>query len=444
MPIIVRQSDQAARSVSMQGISLAAVIRTCTLQPYTPRTVGRVRVSSEIIAYASPDSTYAVTRKLLDSAKGSIKIAIYDFTATYIRDLLLQAMRRGVKVSLMLDLDNRDGETPIYNTLHQFGATTVPAPSCASKHSRYFPSMHSKVIVIDGLWTMIQSGNYSENSIPFNEVDGGDPANFVSGNRDMGIAIKSKPLARFFTQVIESDMKLELDGASPRGLELLTAQPVFLVEAAPTKLPDALFPSRRFNPEKAINVTPVLSPDNYMGVVARWLENARHSVLIEQQYIRAEQEGVSQLLEAIQKASTNNPDLDVRIVLGKVFSSSDIPKEKANLELLRKRYGLRLGTHIRYIDTDRFVHCHNKTIILDGESVLVSSQNWSSTGVGSNREAGVVVEFAPLAAYYAGIFESDWRTARKTLSVPTPESIGPTRLRSGNYIAVNYGDYAEL
>ena len=37
------------------------------------------------MAYASPDSTYAVTKKLLDSAQRSIVIGIYDFRADYMK-----------------------------------------------------------------------------------------------------------------------------------------------------------------------------------------------------------------------------------------------------------------------------------------------------------------------------------------------------------------------
>ncbi|MCZ4093534.1 hypothetical protein [Sinorhizobium psoraleae] len=40
-----------------------------------------------------------------DAAEHSILIGIYDFTAPYMEDLLLAAMARNVKVSLMLDID---------------------------------------------------------------------------------------------------------------------------------------------------------------------------------------------------------------------------------------------------------------------------------------------------------------------------------------------------
>ena len=54
--------------------------------PKLPKEAFKTRlVSGKIMAYASPDSTYAVTKKLLDSAQRSIVIGIYDFRADYMK-----------------------------------------------------------------------------------------------------------------------------------------------------------------------------------------------------------------------------------------------------------------------------------------------------------------------------------------------------------------------
>jgi hypothetical protein len=91
------------------------------------------QVSGRIFAYASPDSTYAVTRKLLDSAVRSIVIGIYDFSASYMKDELKRAMRRGVSISLMLDT-NKDDDPNLFKELKQLGATCVQAPSSSAGH----------------------------------------------------------------------------------------------------------------------------------------------------------------------------------------------------------------------------------------------------------------------------------------------------------------------
>ncbi|HVQ36302.1 MAG TPA: phospholipase D-like domain-containing protein [Pyrinomonadaceae bacterium] len=438
-------ADGGAESLGAAA-KLEMVPRNCSLEDYKKiKKVPVFDVTGDLIAYASPDSTYAVTRRLLDAAKKEIVIGIYDFSADYMKALLLSAMQRGVKVSLMLDIDGKK-EEEIFKELAKFGCKTVPAPSCASKNINYFPSSHEKVIVIDGTWTLVQSGNYSGNSIPFNEKDGGDPAHFVKGNRDMGVAIRSKPLAEFFAKVLRSDMKLELDAA---GMEALEARPrrkkePDLVEAVPELLPVNFFPSKTLNPKKTIRLTPVLTPDNYMLVIPDFLEQATKSIYIEQQYIRSKHAEIIKLLAAIKKARDNNPALDVRIILGKLFSADDAKKEKENVANLKKTFGLELDKNIRYIDTKRFVHCHNKLIIVDDEAVLISSQNWSNTGVGTNREAGVLMRYPDIAQYYSKIFESDWSTAQKTVPKVGAETITAEKLAKGNFVEVVAADYQEV
>lgn len=444
MPFIV---TEGAATESLGGVAtLEMVPRNCSLEDYKKiKKIPVFDIGSDLIAYASPDSTYAVTRRLLDSAKKEIVIGIYDFSAAYMKDILLNAMQRGVKVSLMLDIDSNK-EEELFKELAKFGCKTVPAPSCASKNINVFPSSHEKVIVIDGVWTLVQSGNYSGNSIPFNEKDGGDPAHFVKGNRDMGVAIRSKPLAEFFAKLLRSDMKLELDAAGMEALEARARRKKEpdLVEAVPELLPANLFPSKALNPKKAIKLTPVLTPDNYMLVVPRFLESATRSIYIEQQYIRSKQAEIIKLLASIKKARDNNPGLEVRIILGKLFSSDDVAKEKENVANLKKNFGLQLGKNIRYIDTKRFVHCHNKLILVDDEAVLISSQNWSNTGVGTNREAGVLMRYPDIARYYTEIFQSDWSTAQKTIPKVGAESISAETLRKGNFVEVVAADYQEV
>jgi phosphatidylserine/phosphatidylglycerophosphate/cardiolipin synthase-like enzyme len=425
--------------------SLELVPRNCSLKGYKKKTVPEFKISSDFIAYASPDSTYAVTRRLIDSAKDEIIIGIYDFSADYIKDLVLDTMKRGVTVSLMLDIDG-DSEQDLFDELKKFGCKAVPAPSCAAKKNRYFSSSHEKVIVIDGLWTLVQSGNYSTNSIPFNEKDGGDKNSFVKGNRDMGVAIRSKPLAEFFAKILRSDMKLELGGGDIESAVARPARPEpDLVEAVPKQIPADLFPSAKFAPDKPIKVRPVLSPDNYMDVVPDFLRSAKKSIYIEQQYIRSTQAEIVTLLTAIKSARQNHPNLDVRIILGKVFNAKDVPKEKTNLTNLRKTFDLRLGDNIRYIDVNRFVHCHNKLIVVDEAAVLVSSQNWSSSAVAKNREAGLVIDYPALAKYYTRIFESDWKTALRKMPVPKKKgTITPEAVARGNFVEVRAADYQEV
>lgn len=419
--------------------------RQCRLQAYTPQAVPGFAIADQFIAYASPEATFAVTQRLLAAARRTILIGIYDFTAPYVRDLLVAAIRRGVQVSVMLDLDQRKGEPELWADLLAQGCVGVPAPSCASAEARYFPLCHEKVIVVDDAWTLVQSGNYSEASIPQNTTDGGDPARFVPGNRDMGLAVHSAALAAFFTRVLAGDMQLELTATGGRGLpEQPGAEAGAAVAAVrPPQIPPTRFPSRRFRPRRPISVQPVLSPDNYMQVIPGLLASATRSIAIEQQYIRGDQPAIRTLLGAIRAARSQRPALQVRIVLARPYGAPD--PDNADLTALAE-FDLRLGAHVRYLNPAYFVHCHNKLLLVDGQRVLVSSQNWSDCAVMRNREAGLLVDYAPLARYYQAIFDLDWATGLQAVTatpraVPRETSAEPdTEAR----VPLSLGDYVEV
>src|ERR1051326_4366286 len=194
MPMIVKEN--AAIEALAQGLSIAnmeatleMVPRNCILKPpYKKIHVPAFDVTGQLTAFASPDSTFAVTKRLLDEAEETIDIGIYDFTATYMATILKDAMSRRVKVTLMLDTDNVKGENEIFDDLKRAGADCVSAPSCASRNPKahVFRSSHEKYIVIDGKTCIVQSGNYSPNSIPMNVEDGKAGSHFRTGNRDMG------------------------------------------------------------------------------------------------------------------------------------------------------------------------------------------------------------------------------------------------------------------
>jgi phosphatidylserine/phosphatidylglycerophosphate/cardiolipin synthase-like enzyme len=137
--------------------------------------------------------------------------------------------------------------------------------------------------------------------------------------------------------------------------------------------------------------------------------------------------------------------LKVRIILGKIFSRADLEKEHENLAVLAESFDLQLDSNVRYINTDRLVHCHNKMVIVDGNAVLISSQNWSDFAVTKNREAGLWVAHRDIAQYFQGIFDVDWRTAfRRPEEMFDEEDVTREALGEGGFIRVERADYEEV
>lgn len=427
------------------GLSPALVGRNCKLQSYTKIRVPSFEIRDEFIAYSSPDSTFHVTQRLVDAATSSVLVGIYDFTASYVKDLFIHAMARRVAFGLMLDLDGRSGEQSVFDELKKLGADAVPAPSCASDSAQVFASAHEKVVVLDRAITLVQSGNFSDNSIPANGDGKAGPHGFKPGNRDMGVAVRSKPLAAFFDKVLRDDIALErAGGTAVVGPTPADAAEVDLFVAAPAKAPPQLFPSKSFMPTRPILVTPVLSPDNYMSVIPALLEAAKRSIVIEQQYIRGTQPGIVQLLEAIRSVRQRNPKIEVRIVLARPFTGKSFAREASAIRGLGADFGLKLGRHVRILNPKYFVHCHNKLIIVDGEWLLVSSQNWSDSAVLKNREAGLLIQYPALARHFTKIFDVDWTTGVRTLPKPAEDFLVPADFAKGGVVRLNWGDYAEV
>lgn len=436
MPLFIIPKESQTQGLSFQSSS-------CKKIPYNKiKSIKPFKVKGDFIAYASPDSTYAVTKKLFNLAQKEILIGIYDFGADYIKELLLNAMERNVKVTLMLDLTNEEKE--LFDELSRFGCSTIAAPSCGNQNAKFFTNCHEKFVIIDEEWLLVQSGNYSKNSIPFNEEDGTDSDHFKKGNRDMGVAVNSKELCTFFKEILLSDIELVKNNSQKQSFSPILNKLPILVDSVPQSKPDKIFPSKRFTPQVPIKVQPVLSPDNYILEIIKLLSSAKKSILIENQYIKSLQPEVQKLLAAIVDSKKKNKNLDIRIILGKLFSTSDVPKEEANIKNLKDNYNLELSKNIRYIDTTRFVHCHNKLIVIDSQIVLISSQNWSDTAISENREAGLILYYPEIADYYTEIFESDWKTASDQIPIPKSDVISEQNVIKGNFTQVSFGDYKEV
>jgi phosphatidylserine/phosphatidylglycerophosphate/cardiolipin synthase-like enzyme len=440
----------AGAFADLPAMEAGLVNRMCKCQAYVAAAVPKSKVDKTIVAFASPDSTWVVTRRLIREATKSILVGTYDFTATYVSDLLAQAVGRGVMVELMLDLDGRSGELPVYDNLAAAGVKVHPAPACGPGHNHVFPSCHEKVTVIDGEWVLVQSGNYTENSIPANDPDPASGVARVPGNRDMGLAIRSKSLATLFTKLLKADIKRATKNFVPEGLVDFFEPETVMFDTAPTAAP-TLVPEKSFELPPDGTVQAVLSPDNYMAVAEPLLRGATTSIDIEQQYIRPKQPQIKKLLAAIDDARAANPALQVRIILAAAHGGDDADRLRDELALLESEHDLKLGEHIRLLNKKFFVHCHNKLIVVDGERLLVGSQNWSDFGVSANREAGIRLDHAGIAGYFTDFVEFDWQSGVTKLKPkaapapapqpapgPPPDALAPVLIRA------RYGDYADV
>jgi phosphatidylserine/phosphatidylglycerophosphate/cardiolipin synthase-like enzyme len=73
------------------------------------------------------------------------------------------------------------------------------------------------------------------------------------------------------------------------------------------------------------------------------------------------------------------------------------------------------GVLVRFAPA-HFVRLHSKFALVDSDTVLVGSTNWSFHAMFLNREAAVSVSGCGAVAKFAGVFEEDWAASEPFLS----------------------------
>jgi len=167
------------------------------------------------------------------------------------------------------------------------------------------------------------------------------------------------------------------------------------------------FAAKTFN-NISLKVTPLLTPDRlpgskqgqYLTNVISLIKGAQSSIHIELQYIEASKGNGSlydQLLQAL--ADKIAAGKEVQLIVSADYA------EKWGEKMKSAGVDLTANIHM-YPDV------HNKGFVVDGKTVIVSSQNFSPAGIDENRDAGMILESPELAQYFGPIFDADWKSSR--------------------------------
>ena len=158
-------------------------------------------------------------------------------------------------------------------------------------------------------------------------------------------------------------------------------------------------------------VTPFLFPDSGGIPIYQALESAQESVFIEMYELRSP--NIYALLIQLEERG-----VEVTILHEGQPVGNTVPQFASNMKAL-----VDAGGDIRFIggtDNDRFENVHAKFAIIDMETVIITSENWSATncngkidndpykGNDGNRGWGVVVENTGYAQYMKDVFDNDF------------------------------------
>jgi len=364
-------------------------------------------ISGEITTFVSPDSSYETIENELKNANESIYLNIYEFTSPFLCDELIKALLRNVSVNIFLEGSPiggiSDEEKYIINRIANYGGDIRFIVNNPEKDvfARYIFN-HGKYLVIDNSTVIIESCNWANTGVPKNPT---------YGNREWGTIVRNEDIARYFLEVFIDDWNdSRCDISSLKETNLLISPDYFMYESSYWGIYEPEFESKTYKGNYSI--TPVLSPDTSNRAICELINSSKESIYIEQLYIYKEWNNqINPFVEKLVKKARNG--IDVKVILNYNPNYEDT-NEKINET---KNYFEENNIEVKFIYTNwsYFTNVHNKGLIVDNRSVLISSINWNENSVMRNREVGIIIESLEVADYYKNIFFYDWNlTAPKT------------------------------
>ena len=114
------------------------------------------------VGYSPEGSARVLVLSAIDSAKTSIRMMAYSFTAPDIMKALVAAKKRGVDVKIVIDERGNTGRASIA-AMNYIANSGIPLRTDSD-----FPIQHDKVIIVDGRHVETGSFNYTASAEKYN------------------------------------------------------------------------------------------------------------------------------------------------------------------------------------------------------------------------------------------------------------------------------------
>jgi hypothetical protein len=346
-----------------------------------------------VIAFTSPDCSYEVLEDAISDADFEIKLNVYEFTSPDISRMLSDKAAESVSLEVLLEGGPVGGisssEYYAASEIIDAGASVYSVETENEQFHSPYRYDHAKYMTIDCENILLTSENFGATGFPLAGT---------SGNRGYGVYIRDAAVTSYFDNVFETDIKggwvmpFSEKSGSPKEPAGSSFCPVFKPETF-----------------TGVSVTPVISPDTSC-LIEDMINSAEYSVDIEQAYIKNWSSGENPYLEAAISAAERGAD--VRILLDSYWyntegeNDNDEMADYINAVAESKNISLKAGLiDLNSLGVEKI---HNKAVIVDGESVLISSVNWNENSPCYNREAGVILSGGGVAGYYRTVFDYDW------------------------------------
>ncbi len=358
--------------------------------------------ASNVTASIGPDSGFNDLLHWIGEADTSIHLHVYQFMSPDLTTALLDAINRGVSVTILLEEGILDGSSTKNNqrghaqTLHDAGATVLwmEDPSVISSPYTY---IHSKVAVRDSESVWISSGNWKDTSLPPDGI----------GNREWSVIVNSNSFAELVLSRLSWDENENHLHISPHSSNHAPTFDWVMddLTGGSFQAPTAQSYSGPFEMQL------MTCPDDCVDGIIEMIDSADSTIELSLQYLDLDWYwgfGDNPIIEAIYQAAQRG--VQVRLLLNGFYANSDDEIRDA-VNLFNTNWNATEGLDVTarlMAWSDTITKLHNKGAIIDGESVLVGSMNWGSSAALRNREMGVLIHHQALTSEYLQSFEEDW------------------------------------
>jgi len=371
--------------------------------------------TGEIMTFVSPDNSYNVIINEIKNANESIYLNIYEFSHLDLCNELINALLRNASVYIFLEGSPVGGisfeEKIILKRIQNYGGkirfiVNQPYNNIFARYS----FDHAKYLVIDEQTVIVESCNW---------VQTGISTSSSFGNREWGIILRNKTIANYFLNVFNDDFNPDrCDSFSIDDLNMSVPDDFFIYEKQPWRTYDPVFEPLFLKGN--FTAIPVFSPDTSVDAIIGLIDRAKESIYIQQLYIYRNWSGnANPIVEKLVEKARQGVNIKIIMNYNPVYQDTNIKCNQTKTYL--EKYGIKVK--FLYTNWSIFTNVHNKGVIVDNKSVLISSINWNENSFTKNREAGIIIQNQSIAKYYANVFFYDWNLKQKEKNNSITEEI---------------------
>ena len=321
------------------------------------------------------DSIFDNIRDAIKDAKYSIQIEMYQFGMKDIAELLVDSVKKGIKVQVLLDPVNElpfeEPKQEIMKYLKENGVEVLEYPIVQLDDKKRPQINHVKMLLVDGKTAIIGGMNWGTGSWK---------------NRDVDVKIEGPAVKKMVEEFQKDWLK---SGGDIKEIPDLP-EPVATGDDAVSVITSSEVPK-----EQIIH-----------KAILRNIYNAKKYIHVEM-FALSDWQIINGLIEAQKRG------VDVKVILNPLkIDNTEINKQAAD----RLKAG---GVQVRWFIpklNDRNQILHAKMGIFDDKETILGSANWTGSGLHYNREADVDVLSSRVTKSFDEIFKYDWEN--RTSSEP--------------------------